>query len=213
MNELLAFLGVAAVVIATPGPDTAVTIRSTLIGGRKGGVMTASGVATGQLCWTVAASAGITALLVASELAFLVVKFAGAAYLIYLGLSALHTALAGRGAPVDAGRPASLRLPAYVAYRQGLVSDLGNPKMAAFFTSLLPQFGTTADGPSFWAMLSFGLLFCILTWLWLVLYAAAVHRLGETLRRPTVQRSLEAVTGTVLVALGVRLATERHSGP
>src|ERR671915_1250936 len=210
MELLLAFLGVAALVIVTPGPDTAMTIRATLLGGRRAGVMTASGVVTGQACWTVAASAGITALLVASEPAFLALKFAGAAYLVYLGLHALVSAIRGHGATLDAqvsGRP---RLPGPTAYRQGLISDLGNPKMAAFFTSLLPQFGTTDAGPPFWLMLAFGLLFALMTWLWLVLYATAIHRLRDTLRGSRVRRSIEAVTGTVLVALGVRLATEEH---
>ena len=96
------------------------------------------------------------------------------------------------------------------AYRQGLVSDLSNPKMAAFFTSLLPQFGATDAGPSFWQMLAFGLLFALMTWLWLVLYATAIQRLGDALRGSRVRRSIEAVTGTVLVALGLRLATEEH---
>jgi threonine/homoserine/homoserine lactone efflux protein len=82
--------------------------------------------------------------------------------------------------------------------------------MAAFVTSLLPQFGTTDAGPSFWLMLGFGLLFALMTWLWLVLYATAIHRLGEALRSSRVRRSIEAVTGTVLVALGLRLATEPH---
>jgi threonine/homoserine/homoserine lactone efflux protein len=80
--------------------------------------------------------------------------------------------------------------------------------MAAFFTSLLPQFGTTDAGPSFWLMLAFGLLFCVLTWLWLALYALALERLGDTLHRPRVRRAIEAVTGAVLVALGLRLAAE-----
>ena len=171
MSELVAFIGVAALVIATPGPDTAVTIRSTLMGGRRAGVMTACGVVSGQACWTVAASVGITAVLVASEPAFLAVKFAGAAYLVYLGASALRGARAQGPVVADAA----------VAYRQGLISDLGNPKMAAFFTSLLPQFGTTDAGPSFWLMVGFGLLFCLLTWLWLLLYAAAIDRLGHAL--------------------------------
>jgi threonine/homoserine/homoserine lactone efflux protein len=82
--------------------------------------------------------------------------------------------------------------------------------MAAFFTSLLPQFGATGAGPSFWLMLAFGLLFCLMTWLWLVLYATAIHRLGDALRGSRAQRAIEAVTGTVLVALGLRLATEQH---
>ena len=102
------------------------------------------------------------------------------------------------------------RLPGATAYRQGLISDLGNPKMAAFFTSLLPQFGTTDAGPSFWLMLAFGLLFALMTWLWLVLYATAINRLGDALRSSRVRRSIEAATGTVLVALGLRLATEEH---
>jgi threonine/homoserine/homoserine lactone efflux protein len=210
MELLLAFLGVAALVIVTPGPDTAMTIRATLLGGRRAGVMTASGVVTGQACWTLAASAGITALLVASEPAFLALKFAGAAYLVYLGLQALLGAIRGHGSQLDAAAGDTPRLGAATAYRQGLISDLGNPKMAAFFTSLLPQFGTTDAGPSFWLMLAFGLLFAVMTWLWLVLYATAIQRLGDALRGSRVRRSIEAVTGTVLVALGLRLATEEH---
>ncbi len=210
MDGLLAFLGVAVLVIVTPGPDTAVTIRAALMGGRRAGVLTASGVVTGQACWTLAASAGITALLVASEPAFLALKFAGAAYLVYLGLQALAAALRGDSTTLDRGAGEGRRLPSATAYRQGLISDLGNPKMAAFFTSLLPQFGTTHAGPSFWLMLALGLLFCLLTWLWLVLYATAIHRLGDALRGSRVRRSIEAVTGTVLVALGLRLATEQH---
>jgi threonine/homoserine/homoserine lactone efflux protein len=206
VSELLAFLGVAVLVIVTPGPDTAVTIRGTLLGGRRAGMLTAFGVVSGQACWTVAASAGLTAVLVASEPAFLAVKFAGAAYLVYLGVHALVAAFRGTEPSVaDATAP---RLARASAFRQGLISDLSNPKMAAFFTSLLPQFGTTAAGPSFWLMLGFGLLFCVLTWLWLALYAVALERLGETLRRPRVRRAIEAATGAVLVALGLRLAAE-----
>jgi threonine/homoserine/homoserine lactone efflux protein len=208
MEVVLAFLGVAVLVIVTPGPDTAMTIRSTLLGGRRAGVMTASGVVTGQACWTLAASVGITALLVASEPAFVALKFGGAAYLVYLGVQAIVSAIRREGA--DGPAIAGERLPGGKAYRQGLISDLGNPKMAAFFTSLLPQFGSTDTGPSFWLMLGFGLLFCLLTWLWLVLYAAAIQRVGDTLRRSGVRRTIEAVTGTVLVGLGVRLAAEQH---
>jgi threonine/homoserine/homoserine lactone efflux protein len=207
VGEILAFLGVAVLVIVTPGPDTAVTIRSTLLGGRGAGVMTAFGVVTGQACWSLAASAGITALLVASEPAFLAVKLAGAGYLVWLGGHALWSAARGRGpaSAAPAGRPEGLA--PRVAYRQGLVSDLGNPKMAAFFTSLLPQFAT-GGGSSFWAMLGLGLLFCALTWTWLALYATAVARMHAVLRRPRIRRAVEAVTGAVLVVLGLRLATE-----
>jgi threonine/homoserine/homoserine lactone efflux protein len=209
VGGLVAFLAVAALVIVTPGPDTAITIRSTLLGGRRAGVMTAFGVVTGQACWSIAASAGVTALLVASEPAFLAVKLAGAAYLVYLGAQALRAAI--RRVPVAgplANDASPRRLAPRTAYRQGLVSDLGNPKMAAFFTSLLPQFAIGAGGASFEAMLALGLVFCALTWLWLALYATAVARMHAALRRPGIRRTIEVVTGTVLVALGLRLATE-----
>jgi threonine/homoserine/homoserine lactone efflux protein len=210
VGELLAFLAVAALVIVTPGPDTAITIRSTLLGGRRAGVMTAFGVVSGQACWALAASAGVTALLVASEPAFLAVKLAGAAYLVYLGGHALWAAVR-REPPAGPLRTAAAapRLSARLAYRQGLVSDLGNPKMAAFFTSLLPQFAAgSGGGASFATMLALGLVFSTLTWLWLALYATAVARMHAVLRRPPVRRAMEAVTGLVLVALGLRLATE-----
>jgi threonine/homoserine/homoserine lactone efflux protein len=193
VSEVLAFLGVAVLVIVTPGPDTAMTVRGTLLGGRRAGLLTACGVVTGQACWTVAASAGVTALLVASEPAFLALKIAGAAYLVYLGGQALLAAIRGR---IHAVKVTGAFQPR-TAYRQGLISDLGNPKMAAFFTSLLPQFGTT-----FATMLAFGLMFCVLTWLWLALYATAIAKL----RLGRVYRAIQAVTGAVLVALGLRLA-------
>jgi threonine/homoserine/homoserine lactone efflux protein len=201
VSVLLAFLPVAVLVIVTPGPDTAITIRGTLLGGRRGGVLTGLGVVSGQACWSLAASAGVTALLLASEPVFLAVKLAGAAYLVHLGLHALWSALRGLEPPVAAGP----RLEGRAAFRQGLVSDLGNPKMAAFFTSLLPQFTT-----SFWSMLALGLLFCALTLAWLVLYATAVAKAGDVLRRPRVRRTLEGFTGVVLIGLGVRVATEQR---
>ncbi len=101
MKEILAFLGVSALVIVTPGQDTALTIRSTLLGGRRAGVLTALGVSTGQAVWTLAASAGITALLLASEPAFLAVKLAGAIYLVFLGGQMLVRAARRSRAPAD----------------------------------------------------------------------------------------------------------------
>jgi threonine/homoserine/homoserine lactone efflux protein len=196
MGELLAFLGVAVVVIVTPGQDTALTVRNTLAGGRRAGVRTAAGVVCGQALWALAASAGVAALLVASEPAFAALKYAGAAYLIYIGAQALLAATRREPHGSHAARPAAGR-----ELRQGLLSNLGNPKMAVFFSSLLPQF---AD--SFPALLGLGLLFCALTLAWLGAYAMAVARAGDALRRPRVRRSLDAITGTALVAFGLRLA-------
>ena len=205
MAELLAFLGVAAIVICTPGPDTALTIKNTLAGGRRGGVATALGVALGQATWTVAASAGVVALLRASQPAFTTLRLVGAAYLVYLGVQALRHALAGSG-PVEI-RSGDASVPPAVALRQGLVSNLANPKMAAFFTSLLPQFAPEGGG-AFAVLLGLGLLFSTFTFVWLALYSVAVARARELLERTGVRRALEALTGVVLVALGLRLAAE-----
>jgi threonine/homoserine/homoserine lactone efflux protein len=209
LSQLGAFLAVSAVVIVTPGQDTALTIRNTLLGGRRSGVTTALGVSAGQACWTLAASAGVAALLRASEPAFLALKLLGAAYLVFLGAEALVGAVRGRGSRLSLERNlGGAHLRPLTAFRQGLISNLGNPKMAVFFTSLLPQF--TAGGASFLALLVLGLLFCALTLAWLTAYAAAVARAGDFLRRPRIRRALEGLTGAVLIALGLRLASEHR---
>ena len=200
---MLAFLGISLVVIMTPGQDTALTIRNTLVGGRANGLRTALGVACGQLVWALAASTGLAALLAASEPAFDAIQLAGAAYLILLGAHALRDAI--RGAP-EAAAPAAGR---GRGFRQGLVSNLGNPKMAVFFTGLLPQFAP-ADGSALATMLALGTVFAALTLVWLTLYAFAVARARDALSRPRVRRALDAVMGTALVALGVRLAAEHR---
>ena len=196
--QLAAFLGVSAVVIVTPGQDTALTIRNTLLGGRRAGVGTAVGVVSGQLAWALATSVGLAALLLASAPLFTAIRLAGAAYLVVLGAQALAAAVRGRPHQDRIHRRRSS------AVRQGLLSNLGNPKMAVFITSLLPQFAA-----SFTGMLSLGLLFAALTLSWLSLYALAVARASGLLRKTRVRRALDAVTGLALVALGLRVAAER----
>jgi len=204
LHSLLAFVAVSAVVICTPGQDTALTIRNTLAGGRRAGVATATGVALGQAVWTVAASAGVVALLTAWEPVFRAAKLLGAVYLVYLGVQSLWAAATRRahGSEVRTSTPLSSAR----ALRHGVLSNLGNPKMAVFFASLLPQFAPDGDA-TFVVLLALGLLFCALTFAWLCCYAVAVARIGRLLTG-TVRRALDAVTGLVLVALGLRLATE-----
>jgi threonine/homoserine/homoserine lactone efflux protein len=201
-----AFLGVSLLVIVTPGQDTALTIRNTLAGGRRGGVFTALGVVSGQVTWALATSAGLAAVLVASQPVFTALRLAGAVYLVWLGVQALVAALRARGREAPAG--ARTRRGARTAYRQGLLSNLGNAKVAVFFTSLLPQFAPGGD-PTFWTMLPLGLCFAALTLAWLTAYAVAVARARDLLRRPRIRRALDAVTGAVLVSLGLRLVVER----
>ena len=184
---MIGFLAVAVVVIVAPGPDFALTVKNTV---RGGGATTALGVVTGQVVWAFATAAGVAALLAASHPAFVALRLAGAAYLVWLGVATLLA----RGAHVPRLRVGS-------PFRQGLLSNLANPKMPVFFVSLLPQFGD-----SFLALTAHGLVFATLTLCWLTLVA----RGAGMLLVPRVRRVVDLVTGVVLVALGLRLATERR---
>jgi threonine/homoserine/homoserine lactone efflux protein len=201
--DVAAFFGISVLVIVTPGQDTALTIRNSLLGGRRPGILTALGVSAGQAAWALGTSAGLAALILAFEPAFVALKLAGAAFLVYLGAQALLAAL--RGSPVER-RATRGALTANAAFRQGVLSNLGNPKMAVFFTSLLPQFGAE----SFAGLLALGLIFSSMTFVWLTAYAFVVARAGDVLRRPAIRRIFDAVLGVVLVALGLRLATDRR---
>jgi threonine/homoserine/homoserine lactone efflux protein len=192
-----AFVGISILVIVTPGQDTALTIQNSLLGGRRG-VFTALGVSVGQAIWALATSVGLAALIVAFEPALVALKLAGAALLVYLGVQALARAIRGQ-------TPEPRRSGRHSPFRQGLVSNLANPKMAVFFTSLLPQF---AD--SFTGLLALGIVFSAMTFAWLSAYAVVVAKAGDVLRRPPIRRAFDAVLGAVLVAFGIRLATDRR---
>ena len=207
-GSFAAFVGISAVVIMTPGQDTALTIRNTLLGGRPAGVATAVGVAVGQGGWTLAASLGLTAVLVASEFAFAAIRLIGAGYLVYLGAHAVWIAIR-TGNAEDRADARAIEMTPRKAFRQGVLSNLGNPKMAIFFSSLLPQFVAPGSSP-FAAMLVLGLVFVSMTLVWLSIYAAVVARAGHILRRPRVRRAFDAAMGTILLAFGVRLAIDRR---
>ena len=205
LAQLAAFVGISTVVIVTPGPDTALTVRNSLFGGRRTGVLTACGVVMGLTVWTVATSAGLAALLSASKPAFTAIKLAGAAYLIYLGLHSLREAFR-RGEPAREAATRS-KLAPRSGLLQGLLSNLGNPKIAVFFTSLLPQFAPNSGATFAW-LLALGLLFAAMTLAWLTVYAVAVAHARQLLTRTRVRRWLDGVTGAVIVAFGIGLALE-----
>jgi threonine/homoserine/homoserine lactone efflux protein len=207
-STLLVFLGISALVIVTPGPDTALTIRNTLLGGRPAGLFTALGVATGQLLWAMATSAGIVAVLLASEPVFRSVKLAGAVYLIVLGAHSLWGALRPGGlVEGSAARGPRVRLRPVVAFRQGVINNLGNPKMAVFFVSVLPQFAPAGHG-MLSALVLLGMVFSALTLVWLASYAALISAIGRVLGRSRARRAVEGASGAILIGLGVRVATE-----
>ena len=207
--HLLVFIGVAAIVIVIPGPDTAVVTKNVLIHGRRAGMGTSLGVSAGLSFWTIAAAIGIASLVRASEVAFTVLKLAGALYLVWLGIQALRAT--GREMLGDDPARAATRsaLSARGGFRQGFLSDLANPKIGIFFTSLLPQF-VSAGHAVLLPFLVLGAIFVAMTVVWLLAYTLVAARAAQTLMRPRVRAALDRFTGVVLIGLGLRLAVERR---
>lgn len=196
-GQLLAFAGVALVLSLSPGPDMALVLRNTLRGGRSAGFRTVGGIAVGLLVWATMSALGVAAVLTASATVFTVLKLAGAVYLVYLGVQSLRALRRGDErieTPKAAGSP----------FRQGLVTNLLNPKLAVLFTTLLPQFISHGDPAAKSALLAAVFLAIGLTWL--VIYTLIVGAVARSRRFRVVS---EAITGVVLIALGARLAIER----
>jgi RhtB (resistance to homoserine/threonine) family protein len=208
--HLWAFLGISLVVILSPGPDTVLVTKNALIHGRRAALGTSLGVSTGLLIWTVTAAVGIAAIVRSSGVAFTTLKLVGAVYLLWLGFQALRAARARAGLELTAGsasgaKPAGIGL----GFRQGVANDLANPKIAVFFTSLLPQFvsGHNATAVPF---LLLGSLFVVITFIWLSSYALLATRLAEQLVKPRIKAILDGIAGVVLIGFGVKLALERR---
>ena len=200
---MLAFVGVVAVVVVLPGPDMALVLQNGLAHGRRAAVETALGINAGLLVWAVAAALGIAALLHASAPAFTALKLAGAAYLVWLGFRALRAAWGGTDGELVARRRTAS------PFLQGLLSNVLNPKIALVFTTLIPQFVDAGD-PAAAQTLLLAAIFIGMGLVWLTSYALLVAKVGPFLKRAAVRRLLNAVTGAVLTALGVRLALERR---
>jgi RhtB (resistance to homoserine/threonine) family protein len=206
--HLLVFIGVAAIVIVVPGPDTAVVTKNVLVHGRRAAFGTSLGVGAGLSVWTLAAAVGVASVVRASAVAFTVLKLIGALYLVWLGLQALRAA----GRTESVARFPAVSKPAMGAlggFRQGLLSDLANPKIGIFFTSLLPQFVDPGQSVLL-PFLALGAVFVLMTLLWLSAYCLIAARAAKTLQRPRVKAAMDRVTGIVLIALGLRLAIEHR---
>ncbi|MEV4051788.1 LysE family translocator [Amycolatopsis sp. NPDC049688] len=199
------FLLVVVLGAMSPGPDFVVVTRSALTGGRRAGMAAGLGIALGVFAWVVAIALGVAAVLTASAIAFTVVKLAGAGYLVFLGVKAWLAVR--RGEYRDLGEtPATGRLRAGAAFRQGLVTNLLNPKVAVYFLALLPQFlpagGATLQTLELAAIATAG------TVVWFVTLAVVVGALKRFFSAGRVRRGLDAVLGSVLVALGLKVAAE-----
>jgi len=200
--HVLAFVGVVLLAAMTPGPDFAIVVRRSVRSGVRSGMAAALGVGTGVFVWAVSAAIGVAALLQASAVAFSVVKLVGAAYLLYLGIRALRAA-SQRDEPDE---PDAVRGPqsAWTSFRQGLTCNLLNPKVAAFFVALMPQF--VGDGSAYGATLLLAGIAGATALSWFCILANLVAALRRVFARPAVRRVLDAVMGTALVGFGVRLA-------
>jgi len=205
--QVLAFIGIAALLTITPGSDTMLVIRSVLGRGQRAGLLTVLGICCGLFIHATLSALGLSVILVRSATAFEIVKLGGAAYLIVLGAQSIRGALRGpaRSAALPPRRPGRTRR----AFVEGLLNNVLNPKVAVFYLAFLPQFINPSDPVLAKSMLLASIHF-VQGILWLSLIAVSMERLRRLLTHPRVQRAFEAVTGLVLVAFGVRLAFERR---
>lgn len=202
---LLAFMGVSLLLAVTPGPDMAVVTRNALAHGRRGVVLTTSGIALALVIWVTATAIGLSAVLRSSGEVLFLLKIAGALYLAYLGV---RTLLESRARPADllAGVPPAA--PAHAVFRQGFLSAISNPKLGIFFVTFLPQFVLPGQAvlPRLFEL---GLIFAVIGWIWMNVYGLFVTRLRAVITAPRVRQWMQRVTGVVLLGFGARLALER----
>lgn len=194
---MLAAAGVLAVLTVIPGPDTAVVTRHALGAGTAAGVRVAAGVACGLFVWGALAVAGVNAVLTALPQLYLTLKVLGVLYLLYLAVQAWRGDATGREDDSTRPRPR--------AFAAGLMANLLNPKIALFYAALLPTLAPPPLGA--WGMAGLVLVHIVLTLLWLSGFSYLLSRARRVAQRPRARRVIERVTGAVLVAFAVRLAT------
>jgi threonine/homoserine/homoserine lactone efflux protein len=207
---LLAFVAAAFVLTITPGVDTAMVLRSSTSGGPKAGIAAGLGICGGLCLWGMGAAFGLTALLAASELAFTVVKWLGAAYLVYLGLKLLmkpRTALAATAA--EAGAPPR-QADVMDALKRGFFTNILNPKVGVFYVTFLPQFIPHGASVAAFSLL-LAAIHVLITLVWFALLIALTIPLGRFLSRPRVVKALDRLTGCVFLGFGAKLAAAHRA--
>jgi threonine/homoserine/homoserine lactone efflux protein len=201
--RLFAFVGVAAVLTVLPGADMALVMRNVLAFGRRRTMLTIAGIAAGCVIHATASALGMSAILATSATAFTVMKTAGAAYLVWIGVQSFRA----QPAVVTSAGPAAIR--ASTPFAQGFLTNLLNPKVAIFYLTFLPQFIATGE-PVLRRSLFLAGIHIAMGIAWLSAYAWFIERLGAVLTKPSVKAWLERATGGLLIALGARLAWERR---
>jgi threonine/homoserine/homoserine lactone efflux protein len=206
MTTYLSFLVFAVVVVLIPGPDFAVVTSNTVRGGRSRGLWAAAGVATSNSIQGVAAAAGLGAVIVRSEPLFEAVRWAGVAYLIFLGVKALRSARRGEYPPPEVTDGPDRRR-AFAGWRQGFLSNITNPKVLTFYLAVLPQF--LSPHAALGTAAVYALSHAVLSLLYLSLLVIGMDHARRLFARRRVRRTLDAATGTAMVGFGARLAFER----
>ena len=203
--SLLAFAGVCLLLAVTPGPDMAVVTRNALAHGRRGVILTTSGIALALVIWVGATAVGLSALVATSTEVLFVLKIAGACYLGYLGI---RTLIESRRRPKDLLAGAPPAAPGHAVFRQGFLSAISNPKLGVWFVTFLPQWVLPGQA-ALPRLLELGITFAVIGWIWMNVYGLFVTRLRNVITAPRVRQWMDRVTGVVLLGFGVRLAVER----
>ena len=205
-EHLLVYVGVVVAIALLPGPDTAVVTKNALIHGREAALGSAIGVNVGLSVWTLATALGVAAILRSSATVYDALKLVGALYLVWIGARTLWDSRRRR--VEDGGQLAATRvITGRGGFTQGVISNLANPKVGIFFTSLLPQF-VSPHGSALLEMLMLGGIFIAFNVFWMCSYAIAAVRLSHVLSRRRVKAVIDRVSGLVLVGVGIRLAIE-----
>lgn len=212
VTAIIAFSAAAALLTITPGLDTALVLRTATVEGPKEAMSAGGGVVTGVLAWGLLASLGLGAVLAVSEIAYRILQYAGAAYLVWLGVQMMKSAFGSRNktvtttgnAPPDASTVRATRW-----FWRGLMTNLLNPKVGVFYVSFLPQF-TPASVPVVPFSVGLAAIHAVMGLVWFGAITLATRPFSRVLRRPAFARSMDGLTGGVLIAFGIRLALERR---
>lgn len=208
-TALLAFAAASVLVVLLPGPDTLVVVRNLISGGRRRAAATVLGVLTGLAFWILAAALGLSALLRASETGYAMLKYAGGAYLVYVGVQALRARAHG---PAGAGAletPPGRRPLLGTGFTAGFLTDLLNPKIGVTFVTFLPAFipeGVTVG----WASLALGGVYLLETLVYFAVLLLLASRVTRWMHSPRSRRAIDRAAGVVFIGFGVRLATDSH---
>lgn len=209
VESMLSFALVVGLLTLTPGIDTALILRSSVAEGRGPAFATLAGLSLGVLIWGVAAAVGISALLTASQLLYDLLRLAGAGYLAYLGIKFIWQARSTRGLDLaDPEQQVATSPRLRTSFMRGLLTNLLNPKVGVFYVAILPQF-LPPDVPAAIGGLLLAFVHFVEGWAWLSLLIVATQFMRRRLQRPRVEAWIERITGGVLIAFGLRLATSR----